>query len=184
LAKDFLAGFTGGATGEIGAGAGYGNADFRDETIDDFVFGPAKSDAPGVAGDLEWETVGGIDDECERTGPAGLRETIEIVGKFFREDLGKADGVDENGKSALFGASFDAKDFFDGSKIDGVGGERIERIGRHGDDRATVQPARGIANRLWIGIRGIHLQYLSRQSKVPTLFWSDAARVFAAVGGK
>jgi hypothetical protein len=174
LPEDFLAGFTGGTAGEIGTRAGYGNADFRDETIDDFVFGPAESDAPGVACHFEWETVGGIDDKCERTGPAGLRQAVEIVGEFLGENLGKADGIDENGKSALFGASFDAEDFFDRGEIYGIGGESVERVGRHSDDRTTIQPAGSVANRLWIGIRGIHLQYLSRQSKVPTLFWSDA----------
>lgn len=134
MPEDFLAGFTGGTAGEIGASAGYGNADFRDEAVDDFVFGPAEGDAPGVACDFKWETVGGIDDQCERTGPAGLRQTVEIVGEFLGENLGKADGIDEDGKSALFGASFDTEDFFDRGEIYGIGGERVERIGRHSDN--------------------------------------------------
>jgi hypothetical protein len=170
LAEDFVAGFAGGRAGEIGAGAGERNTDFGDEVADNFVFGPAQSHATGIGGDFQREAVRGIDDQRERAGPAGLRQAIEIIGKIPGERLGKGERVDEDRKSALLGTSFDAKNFFDRGEIDGIGGESVERVGWHSDDRTTMEPARRIANDPWIGIRGIDLQYLSRQSKVPTLF--------------
>ena len=72
----------------------------------------------------------------------------------------------------MVGASFDAKDLFHGSEIDGISREGVERVCGHSYDSTTIQPSCGIANDSWIGIRGTHLQYLSRQSKVPILFWS------------
>ena len=138
LAEDFFATFTGGRAGNIGAGAGERDAEFGDEIVDDFVPGPAESDAASVASDFEGKAIGSVDDDGERTRPAGLRETIEIVGKILGEDLGVDERVDENGKGAVFGASFDAKNFFDGSEIDGIGRESVERVRRNSDDRAPI----------------------------------------------
>ncbi len=97
LAEDFFATFAGGRAGNIGASAGERDAEFSDEIVDDFVPGPAESDASRVAGDFERETVGSVDDNGERTRPASLRKAVEIVGKIFGEDLGVDEGVDENG---------------------------------------------------------------------------------------
>ena len=138
LAEDFVATFAGGRTGYIGAGAGERNAEFGDEVIDDFVPGPAESDAAGVAGDFQGKAVGRVDHDRKRTGPAGLRETEEIIGKIFGEDLGVNERIDEDGESAMLGASFDAKDFFDGSEIYGISRERVEGVGRHSDHGTTI----------------------------------------------
>jgi hypothetical protein len=176
LAEDFVAGFAGRRAGKIGAGAGERNADFGDEVADNSILGPAKSDAARVAGDFQREAVGSVDNQSERAGPAGLRQTIEIIGKVPGEGLGKGDGVDEDRKSALLGASFDAKNLFDRGEIDRIGGQSVERVGWHSDDRTAIEPVSRVANDPWIGIRGTDLQYLSRQSKVPTLFWSGGQK--------
>ena len=68
--------------------------------------------------------------------------------------------------------SFDTEDFFNGSKIDGIGGQCIERVCGHSYNGATIQPPCSVANDAWVGIRCADLQYLSGQSKVPNLFWS------------
>ena len=138
LAEDFRAAFAGGRAGEIGAGAGERDAKFGDETGNDFVFGPAKGDAAGVGGDFEGKAVGGVDDDGERAGPTGLRETIEIVREFPGEDDGVSERIDEDGKSAVLGTALGAENCIDGGEIDGVGGEGVERVRGNSNDRAAV----------------------------------------------
>lgn len=172
LAEDFFPAGAGGRARNVGAGAGEGNADFRDEIRDDFGFRPAERDAAGVGGDFEGKAVGGVDDDGERAGPASFGETIEIIGELLSEHQSVLEIVDENGKGAMLGASFDAEDFFDGSKIDGIGGEGIERVGGDGDDRSTIEPGSSVAHDARIGIGCADFEDLSRQT-VPFLFWSE-----------
>ena len=138
LVKDLVAAFAGGGAGKIGACAGERVAYFGDQIADDFVFGPAQGNASGVGSDLQRKTIGRVDDDSERAGPTSVGESIEIVRKISRKDLRKNQGVDEDRKGAVLGASFDAKDFLDGSKIDRIRGEGIERVGRNGNDGTTI----------------------------------------------
>ena len=152
LVEDFAAAGAGGRAGNVGAGAGKRNADFRDQVGDDFGFGPAHGDAAGVASDLQGEPVGGVDDDGKRTGPARFGESIKIVGKILRNNQSVIERADEDGKRALFGASFDAKNFFDGGEVDGIGSEGVESVGGNGDDGSAVEPGRGIADDTRVGI--------------------------------
>jgi hypothetical protein len=138
LAEDFIATFTSGRTGDIGAGAGERNAEFGDEIVDDFVSGPAESDTAGVARNFQGKAVGRVDHDRKRTGPAGLREAEEIIGKIFGEDLGIDERIDEDGESTMLGASFDAENFFDGSEIYGISSESVEGIRRHSNHGTTI----------------------------------------------
>jgi len=138
LAEDFIATFTSGRTGNIGAGAGERNAEFGDEVVDDFVPGPAESDTAGVARNFQGKAVGRVDHDRKRTGPAGLSETEEIIGKIFGEDLGINERIDEDGESTMLGASFDAENFFDGSEIYGISSESVEGVRRHSDHGTTI----------------------------------------------
>jgi hypothetical protein len=138
LAENFLAAFAGGRAGKISAGAGEGDAEFVDEIRDDPIFGPAESDSAGVGGDLEGKTIGGIDNDGERTGPAGFGETKEIVRKIFSEDRGLRERIDKNGKSAVLWTAFDLEDFVDSGEIDGIGRESVKRVRGNGDNRAAV----------------------------------------------
>ena len=138
LAEDLVATGTGGRAGNVGAGAGERDANFLDESSDDFASGPAKSDAAGVAGDFEGKTHGGVENDGERAGPESVGETIEIVGKIAREDVGVMDRADEKRKGFGFGATLDAKDFVDGGEIDGIGGEGVERVGGNRDHRTAI----------------------------------------------
>src|SRR6516164_1647045 len=90
LAKNFVAGFTRGATRKISARTGHRSADFADESIHDLAFGPAERDATGVACDFQGNPVGCVNDERERPGPAGLRKAIKVIGKFPGEELREA----------------------------------------------------------------------------------------------
>ena len=94
LAKNFLATFAGRRTGKISAGAGKRDAELGDEIVDDFILGPAQSNSARVARDFKGKTIGSVDDDGERTGPAGLCQTIEVVRKIFGEDLGVDQRVD------------------------------------------------------------------------------------------
>jgi hypothetical protein len=138
LAEDFFAGFAGGGAGKVGAGAGERDTEFRDEVTDDFVFGPAESDAASVGGDLQGKAVGSLNDDGERAGPAGLGEAKKIVGKVFGKDLGVNERVDEDRKGAVFGASLDAKNFFDSGEIDGISGEGVKRVRGNGNNRTAI----------------------------------------------
>ena len=53
LVKDIVSADASGCVGNVGAGAGEGNANFGDEVGDDARFGPAEGDAAGVRGNLE-----------------------------------------------------------------------------------------------------------------------------------
>ena len=161
MREDFIAAGAGGRPGNVGAGAREGNANFGDEVADDPGFGPAHGDAPCVAGDFERETIGRVDDDGERAGPAGFREAIEIVGKIFRNDHGVIDRTDEDGESALLGAPFDAENLFDCGEIDRVSSQGVERVGGNGDDSTAVEPGRGIADDTWVGIGRADFEHLS-----------------------
>lgn len=128
LAEDFFPAGAGGRARNVGAGAGEGNADFRDEIRDDFGFRPAERDAAGVGGDFEGKAVGGVDDDGERAGPASIGETKEIVGEILGEDRSVDERIDEDRKGAVLGTAFDAEDFLDGSEIDRISREGVERV--------------------------------------------------------
>lgn len=138
LGEDFDATGTCGRTGNVGAGAGERDAEFGNEINNDFRLGPAESDAARVGSDFQGKAVGSVNDNSERTGPAGLRETKEIVGKIAGENLGVDERADENGKSLGFGAPFDAENFFDGREVDGISGERVKGVGGNSDNRAAI----------------------------------------------
>ncbi len=151
LAKDLVATGTCGRAGDVGAGASKRYADFLDKLSDDFTSGPAKSDAPGVAGDFERKAHGSVKDNGERPGPESVGETIEIVGKVASENVRVMDGVDEERKSLGFGASLDAEDFVDGGEIDGIGSQCVERVGGNRDHRAAIEPPSSVTDEARIG---------------------------------
>ena len=163
LGENFDAAAAGGRTRNVGAGPGKRNTEFGDEVRDDRAVRPAKSDAPGVGGDLEGKAVRGVDDHSERAGPAGVGKTIEIIGKIAGENRSVNERIDEDGESATLGASLDAENLFDRREINGISSECVERVRRNGDDRAAIQPTGGVAEDTWIRIGGINLQYLGRQ---------------------
>ena len=169
LVEDFRAADAGRGVGNVGAGARQGDADFGNEVRDDLGFGPAQRDAAGVGGDFQREAVGGINDDGERTRPAGVGEAIEIVGKFAGQDHGVIETADEDGEGAMLGASLHAKNFFDSGKIDGIGSESVKRVCRDGDDRAAVEPGGSIADDARVGIGCADFEYLGRQA-IPYLF--------------
>jgi hypothetical protein len=140
LAKDFVATGAGGRARNVGAGAGERDADFLDESTDDFTSGPTQGDAASVAGNFQRETHGSVENDGERAGPESLGETIEIVGKIASENVRVVNGVDEQRKSFGFGASFDAEDFVDGGEVDGIGRKSVERVGGNRDHRAAIEP--------------------------------------------
>ena len=140
LAKDFVATGAGGRARNVGAGAGERDADFLDESTDDFTSGPTQSDAASVAGNFQRKTHGGVENDGERAGPESVGETIEIVGKIASENVRVVNGVDEQRKSFGFGTSFDAEDFVDGGEVDGIGGKSVERVGGNRDHRAAIEP--------------------------------------------
>ncbi len=80
LLYDLICGGAGREAGEIGAGAGDGSADGFDDCGGDWHIRPAQSDAAGVAGDFQGQTVGGFDDEGQRAGPEFVRESKKCVG--------------------------------------------------------------------------------------------------------
>ena len=84
LTEHFVAAFAGAGARKIGTGAGQRHTEFRDEIVDNFMFGPTQRYATGVRRDFEGKAVRRVDDDGQRTGPAGLREAVEIVGKIFR----------------------------------------------------------------------------------------------------
>ncbi len=140
LAKDFVATGAGGRARNVGAGAGERDADFLDESTDDFTSGPTQGDAASVAGNFQRETHGSVENDGERAGPESLGETIEIVGKIASENVRVVNGVDEQRKSFGFGASFDAEDFVDGGEVDRIGSKSVERVGGNRDHRAAIEP--------------------------------------------
>ncbi len=152
LAKDFIAAGAGGRAGKIGAGAGDGRAVFADEIADDFAFGPAESNAARVGGHFERKAVGGVEDDGKRAGPAGFGEFEKIVGEIAGKKRGLVKRTDEDGEGAGFGAALNAKDFVDGGEVEGIGDERVERVGGSGDDRTAAEPVGGVADEERVGI--------------------------------
>jgi hypothetical protein len=151
LAKDFVATGAGGRAGNVGAGAGERDADFLDESRNDFTSGPAKRDAASVAGNFQGKTHGSVENDGERAGPESVGETIEIVGQVASKNQGVVDGVDEKRQGFGFGATLDAKDLVDSGEIDGIGGERVERVGGNSNDRAAIEPTSGVTDEARIG---------------------------------
>ena len=109
MIEDFFAGGAGGRTGFISAGAGERHAEFSNEFLSDFAFGPAEGDATGVGSDFERETVGGFDNDGERAGPAGFGEAEEIVGELAGDFHGLVHGIDEDGEGADSGRTLTRK---------------------------------------------------------------------------
>lgn len=138
LGEDLDAAAAGGRTRNVGAGAGKRDTEFGDKVRDDRAVRPAKSDPPSVGGDFEGQAVRGVDDHGERAGPAGVGETIEVIGKIAGENRSVNERIDEDGESATLGASLDAEDFFDRREINGISSESVERVRRDGDDRAAI----------------------------------------------
>lgn len=138
MAEDFVAAFASGRTGKVGAGAGEWDTELGDQVVDDFVFWPTKSNATGVGRDLQWEAVGGVNNDGERAWPASLGEAIKIIGEIFGKDLSIDERVDQDGEGLVLGTSFDAKNFLDSRKIDGISSESVESVGGHSDYRTTV----------------------------------------------
>jgi len=83
--------------------------------------------------------------------------------------------ADEDGKGAVLGASFDAEDFLDGRKIDGIGGKGVKRVRGDGDDSAAIQPGGGITDAPRVGIGCADFENLGRHA-IPYLFWSEDNR--------
>ncbi len=151
LTKDFVATSAGGRAGNVGAGARERDANFLDESRDDFTSGPAKSDAASVAGNFQWKTHGSIENDGERAGPESVGETIEVVGQVASENVRVVNGVDEQRKRFGFGPPFDAEDFVYGGEIDGIGGEGVERVGGNRNDRTAIEPTSGVTDKARIG---------------------------------
>jgi hypothetical protein len=151
LSEDFVATGAGGRAGNVGAGAGERDANFLDESRDNFTSGPAKRDATRVAGNFQRQAHGRVENDGERAGPESVGETIEIVRKIARENVSVMDRVDEKRKRFGFGATLDAKDFVDGGEIDGVGGESVERVGGNSDHRTAIEPTSGVTDEARIG---------------------------------
>ena len=138
LAENFVATFACGGAGEVGTGSGERNTKFGNQIGNDFTFGPAKSDATSVASDLQGKAVGSVHDDGERTGPAGVSETKEIVGEILGQNRSVNEGIDQDWKGAVFGPAFDAEDFLDGGKIDRISGEGVERVRGDSNNGTTV----------------------------------------------
>jgi hypothetical protein len=151
LTEDFCATGACGRAGDVGASAGKRDANFLDESSNDFTSGPTKSDAASVAGDLERKAHGSVENDGQRAGPESVGETIEIVGEVAGKNVGVMDGADEKRKSFGFGASLDAEDFVDGREIDRIGSEGIERVGRDSDHRTAIKPPSSITDEARIG---------------------------------
>jgi len=100
LTKHLLATFTGRRTREIRTGAGERHTNLVNQATDNLVIRPAKGDAAGVGSDLEWQTIGSVNDDGQRSRPAGLGKTIEIIGEFARKNGSVFDGINEDGKCA------------------------------------------------------------------------------------
>lgn len=100
LTKYFLAAFAGRRTGEIRTGASKRHANFVNQTAYNFVVRPAKGYAAGVCSDLEWQTIRSINDDGQRSWPAGFGKTKEIIGQFARKNGSVFDGINEDGKCA------------------------------------------------------------------------------------
>jgi hypothetical protein len=163
LREDIDSAGASGRAGKVGAGAGERDAEFGDQIGDETTIGPAESDAPGVGGNLQRKTIRGVNNNGERSGPAGLRETKEIVGKIAGKHLGVNERTDEDGKSLGLGTSFNAEDFVDGGEIDGIGSKGVESVGGNGHNCAAIQPTGCVANDVRVGMRGVNLQNLCRQ---------------------
>jgi hypothetical protein len=146
LTENFLAAGTRGRAGNVGAGAGERDADFGDEIRNHSRLGPTESDATGVSGDFEGQTVGRVDDHGKRTWPEGFGEAIEVVREIFGENQRVIDMTDEDRKGAVFRTSFNAKYFFDRGEVDGIGGQRVKGVGRNGGDRTAVEPGGSVAD--------------------------------------
>jgi hypothetical protein len=152
LTENFLAAGAGGRAGDVGAGAGERDADFGDEIRNNFRFGPTESDATGVGGDFEGETVGRVDDDGKRTGPEGFGEAIEVVREVFGENERVIEMADEDREGAVLGAPFDAENLFDSGEVDGIGGQSVEGVGGDGGDRTAVEPGGSVADDARVGI--------------------------------
>ena len=100
LTKYFLAAFAGRRTGKIRTGAGERHANLVNKATDNFVVRPAKCYAAGVCSDLEWQAIGSINDDGQRSWPASFGKTIEIIGQFARKNGSVFDGINEDGKCA------------------------------------------------------------------------------------
>jgi len=146
LIENFFTSGAGGRTGFIGAGAGEGHAEFGDEFLRDFTFGPAESDAARVGGDLQGQAIGCFHNDGERARPAGFGQAEEIVWKFAGDFHGLVHGIDEDGEGARFRATFDAEDGIYCGEIDRVGGEGVERVRRNGNNGAAVDPLGSVAD--------------------------------------
>jgi len=152
LAENLLATGAGGRAGDIGAGAGERDANFGDEIRNDFALGPTESDATGVGGDFEGQTVGRVDDDSKWTGPEGFSEAIKVVREIFGENECVIEMADEDRQGAVLGAPFDAENLFDGGEVDGIGGQSVEGVGRNGGDRTAVEPGGSVADDARVGI--------------------------------
>lgn len=152
LTEYFLAAGAGGRAGDVGAGAGERDADLGDEIRNNFRPGPTESDATGVGGDFEGETVGRVDDDGKRTGPEGFGEAIEVVREVFGENERVIEMADEDREGAVLGAPLDAENLFDGGEVDGIGGQSVEGVGGNGGDRTAVEPGGSVADDARVGI--------------------------------
>ena len=114
LRKDLSSAGAGGKAGHIGASSGERDTEFRDEIRDDLAVRPAKSDAASIGRYFEGQPVRSIDNDGEWPRPTGFSQAEEIVGKITRENCGIDQRIDEDGQGAALGASFHAKNFFDG----------------------------------------------------------------------
>lgn len=151
LAEDLGATGACGRAGDVGASAGKRDANFLDEPRNDFTSRPAKGDAASVAGNLQRKAHGSVENDGERAGPESVGETIKIIRKVPSKNVGVVDGVDKKRKRFGFGASLDAEDFVDGGKIDGIGSEGVERVGRNSDHRTAIKPPSRVTDKARIG---------------------------------
>ena len=138
LAKHLIATLAGGGAGNIGTGAGQRHTEFGDEIDHDFVVGPTQRDAACICGHFERKPVGRIDDDGEWARPASLRKPVKIVGQILGQHLGVDERIDENGQSAMLGASFHAENFFDGGEIYGICGESVKSVRGHSNHGTTI----------------------------------------------
>ena len=115
-----LGGYGVGAAAGVGAGADDGFAQSAGEGAGDRVVGDADAHGAGGAEDGGGQAGDGVQDQGQRAGPEGIRQSVEIGGVWSGDEEDVV-GLGEEEGEALVGAS--ALHFQD--SIEGFEGERV-----------------------------------------------------------
>ena len=130
--------------GKIGAGTGDGAADGRDQLSDYVRTSPAQSDASGIAGDFQRQTMGSFNHESEWPGPEFIGEFEKTIGNFADEGQRLFLRIDQDGQSFGFRAPFGAEYAFDGGKIERINGQAVEGVRGDAYHLAALDEASGV----------------------------------------